>query len=131
MDRRFLDLSFTERSGTLFVQTPAKLEIAPPGYCLLFVFDSPGVPSIGKIVRMNIDTGASGFAPPDRRRYAMKPRSRAANAPSPGTAASICVSSSPNQRSNVAAYCCTAIVGTMRPPPTSSGPSISSRGIVP
>jgi hypothetical protein len=37
------------------VQTPANLNIAPPGYYLLFVFNSQGVPSIGKIVRMNIN----------------------------------------------------------------------------
>jgi hypothetical protein len=54
MDQRFLELSFTEDSGTLFVQTPANLNIAPPGYYLLFVFNSQGVPSIGKIVRINI-----------------------------------------------------------------------------
>ncbi len=54
MDQRFLELSFTEDNGTLFVQTPQNANIAPPGYYLLFVFDSQSVPSIGKIVRMNI-----------------------------------------------------------------------------
>jgi len=55
MDQRFLQLPFTESSKTLFVQTPQNANIAPPGYYLLFVFNSQGVPSIGKIVRMNID----------------------------------------------------------------------------
>jgi hypothetical protein len=54
MDQRFLELSFTEDNGTLFVQAPANLNIAPPGYYLLFVFDGQGVPSIGTIVRINI-----------------------------------------------------------------------------
>lgn len=55
MDQRFLELSFTDGSGTLFVQTPANLNIAPPGYYLLFVFNNQGVPSVGKIVRININ----------------------------------------------------------------------------
>jgi len=55
MDQRFLELSFTDTAGTLFVQTPSNPNIAPPGYYLLFVFDNQGVPSVGKIVRMNID----------------------------------------------------------------------------
>ena len=55
MDQRFLELSFTVDSGTLFVQTPQNANIAPPGYYLLFIFNGQGVPSIGRIVRMNID----------------------------------------------------------------------------
>jgi len=55
MDQRFLELSFTQSSGTLFVQTPSNPNIAPPGYYLLFVFNKRRVPSVGKIVRMNID----------------------------------------------------------------------------
>jgi hypothetical protein len=55
MDQRFLELPFTESNKTLFVQTPQNANIAPPGYYLLFVFNSQGVPSVGEIVRMNID----------------------------------------------------------------------------
>jgi hypothetical protein len=56
MDQRFLELPFTASSGTLFVQAPANAADAPPGYYLLFVFDDQGVPSVGRILRLNIAT---------------------------------------------------------------------------
>ncbi len=55
MDQRFLELSFTEDNGTLFVQIPPNANVATPGFYLLFVFNGQGVPSIGKIIRMNIN----------------------------------------------------------------------------
>ena len=55
MDQRFLELAFTETDGTLFVNTPQDPDVAPPGYYLLFLFDHQDVPSVGKIVRMNVD----------------------------------------------------------------------------
>ena len=62
MDQRFLELPFTASSGTLFVQAPSSVNEAPPGYYLLFVIDSKGVPSIGRIVRVPI-TGSDTQAP--------------------------------------------------------------------
>ena len=60
MDQRFVELPFTASSGTLFVQTPQRATDTPPGYYLLFVIDDEGVPSQGKIVRMNIGSAGSG-----------------------------------------------------------------------
>jgi large repetitive protein len=54
MDQRFLELTFTASSGTLFVQAPASAADAPPGYYLLFALDARGVPSVGKIIRINV-----------------------------------------------------------------------------
>ena len=54
MDQRFMELAFTRSGGTLNVQAPTVAGIAPPGYYLLFVIDSSGVPSVGRILRMNI-----------------------------------------------------------------------------
>jgi large repetitive protein len=54
MDQRFVELPFTASSGTLFVQMPARVSDTPPGYYLLFVIDDKGVPSLARIVRMNI-----------------------------------------------------------------------------
>ena len=62
MDQRFLELPFTSSAGTLFVQAPTTPNSAPPGYYILFVINSAGVPSIGKIVRMNIQ-GLDSIAP--------------------------------------------------------------------
>ncbi len=54
MDQRFVELPFTASSGTLFVDMPARATDTPPGYYLLFVIDDRGVPSVARIVRMNI-----------------------------------------------------------------------------
>jgi hypothetical protein len=54
MDPAFLELAFTQSSTTSFVQAPHNANEAPPGYYLLFVIDDLGVPSVAKIVRLNI-----------------------------------------------------------------------------
>jgi hypothetical protein len=51
-DQRFINLSFTASSKTLNVAMPANANIAPPGYYMLFVFNSAGVPSVAKIIRL-------------------------------------------------------------------------------
>lgn len=56
MDQRFLQLTYT-RVGTtnnLTVTAPANANLAPPGMYLLFVIDKNGVPSQGRMIRMNI-----------------------------------------------------------------------------
>jgi len=59
MDQRFLELPFTVAAdGTLSVSAPQRASDATPGYYLLFVIDGDGVPSIGKIIRVNIQNDA-------------------------------------------------------------------------
>jgi hypothetical protein len=58
MDQRFLELPFTAVDGTLSVQAPGRASDATPGYYLLFFIDGDGVPSIGRIVRVNIQNDA-------------------------------------------------------------------------
>ena len=52
MEQRFLELGFSANGGSLSVQAPARATDAPPGTYLLFVIDSEGVPSVGRIVRI-------------------------------------------------------------------------------
>ena len=52
MEQRFLELGFSANGGSLSVQAPARATDAPPGTYLLFVIDSEGVPSEGRIVRI-------------------------------------------------------------------------------
>ena len=54
MDQRFIELAFTQSSTTSFVQAPDTAGEAPPGYYMLFVIDDVGVPSVAKIMRVNI-----------------------------------------------------------------------------
>jgi hypothetical protein len=52
--QRFVELPFTTGSNTVFVQMHDQATDVPPGYYLLFVIKGNGVPSVGKIVRINV-----------------------------------------------------------------------------
>jgi len=60
MDQREVVLSFTAGDGFLTVTAPPNGNIAPPGYYMLFLLNSSGVPSVAPFVQMT--TGWSGFA---------------------------------------------------------------------
>jgi hypothetical protein len=53
MDQAFLDLGFTRVGSTLNVVAPTRAADAPPGYYMLFVINSQGVPSSARIVSIN------------------------------------------------------------------------------
>jgi hypothetical protein len=50
-NQRFVPLSFTAGSGQLTVSAPANSNLAPPGYYMLFIVNSTGVPSVASFVR--------------------------------------------------------------------------------
>jgi hypothetical protein len=52
MDQRFLQLPFTPVSGALNVQVPANANLAPPGYYMLFILDTNGVPSVAATLKL-------------------------------------------------------------------------------
>jgi N,N-dimethylformamidase beta subunit-like, C-terminal/Concanavalin A-like lectin/glucanases superfamily/Galactose oxidase-like, Early set domain/Bacterial Ig domain/Glyoxal oxidase N-terminus len=52
MDQQLVPLSFTQTTGGLTVRAPADALTAPPGYYMLFVVNSNGVPSVAPIVRL-------------------------------------------------------------------------------
>src|SRR5260370_7756018 len=52
MDKREVELSFTAQSGSLTVTAPPNGNIAPPGYYMLFLLNSSGVPSVATFVQM-------------------------------------------------------------------------------
>jgi YVTN family beta-propeller protein len=56
MDQRFVELAFRAEGETLSVQAPARAADAPPGFYMLFVLDDRGVPSVAKMVRVNVAT---------------------------------------------------------------------------
>ncbi len=51
-DQRFLPLTHTASGTQLSVTMPANANVAPPGYYMLFVFNSAGVPSVAKIIKL-------------------------------------------------------------------------------
>jgi YVTN family beta-propeller protein len=56
MEQRFNELTFTASGNRLMVQSPTRAANAPPGFYLLFVLDSAGVPSVARIVKVNVAT---------------------------------------------------------------------------
>jgi hypothetical protein len=49
-EQRYVPLSFTRSAGGLSVRAPANANLAPPGYYMLFIVNSTGVPSVAKFV---------------------------------------------------------------------------------
>src|SRR5438105_496302 len=60
MDQRLVGMSFSKGSGTLTVTAPPNGNIAPPGYYMLFLVNSSGVPSVAKFTKL----GTASSAPP-------------------------------------------------------------------
>jgi hypothetical protein len=58
--QRFMHLNFTQASGGLNVTTPANSNLAPPGYYLLFILNSSGVPAVAKIIQIAQNGGSTG-----------------------------------------------------------------------
>jgi hypothetical protein len=61
MDQRLVGLSFTATSGALTVTVPANSNIVPPGYYMLFLVNSNGVPSVARFVQVLESTPAPLF----------------------------------------------------------------------
>ena len=53
-EQRFMDLTFRASGNQVAIQAPTHAADAPPGFYMLFVFDTQGVPSVAKIVRVNV-----------------------------------------------------------------------------
>jgi hypothetical protein len=52
-EQRFVGLSYTAGSGVLNVTAPPDGNIAPPGYYMLFILNSAGVPSLARFVHLS------------------------------------------------------------------------------
>jgi len=54
MDQRLVGLSFAAGNGVLTATAPPNGNIAPPGYYLLFLVNSSGVPSVAQFVQLSL-----------------------------------------------------------------------------
>ena len=52
-EQRLVGMTFTTGAGSLTVTAPPNGSVAPPGYYMLFLLDSNGVPSIAKFVHLS------------------------------------------------------------------------------
>jgi fibronectin type 3 domain-containing protein/azurin len=60
-NQRFLNLSFSQTTGGLNVQMPANANLATPGYYMLFLLNSAGVPSVAKVMLVGADSDGDGL----------------------------------------------------------------------
>ena len=51
-NQRYVPLTFQQATGGLTVQSPSSANLAPPGYYMLFIVNSNGVPSVAKIINV-------------------------------------------------------------------------------
>jgi len=61
-DQRYMELSFTKSTNSLSATIPANGNIVPPGYYMVFILNSNGVPSESKMVKVTGD-GAPTITP--------------------------------------------------------------------
>ncbi|MGC2182388.1 MAG: IPT/TIG domain-containing protein, partial [Terriglobales bacterium] len=57
MEQRLVGMAFTTGNGTLTVTAPPNGNIAPPGYYMLFLVNTSGVPSVAKFVQLGSSAG--------------------------------------------------------------------------
>ncbi|PYY18903.1 MAG: hypothetical protein DMG60_06490 [Acidobacteria bacterium] len=62
MEQRLVGMSFTAGGGVLTVTAPPNGNIAPPGYYLLFLLNSAGVPSVGTFVQISPSAQPGDFS---------------------------------------------------------------------
>jgi galactose oxidase-like protein/glyoxal oxidase-like protein/fibronectin type III domain protein len=63
MSQRFNRLSFTQAMGGVNVALPSSANACPPGYYMLFILNSSGVPSVAKIISVNSSNALPPGAP--------------------------------------------------------------------
>ena len=61
MDQRYVGLTFSSAAGVLNITGPPNGNIAPPGYYMLFIVNTAGVPSLAAMVQVS---AAAGDIPP-------------------------------------------------------------------
>ena len=58
--QRYMPLTFSQATNGLNVTMPANANIAPPGYYMLFILNSSGVPSVAKIMQISANGASTG-----------------------------------------------------------------------
>jgi YVTN family beta-propeller protein len=54
MEQRFVELTFVREGSHLRIQAPARAADAPPGFWMLFALSETGVPSVARIMKVNV-----------------------------------------------------------------------------
>ena len=56
MEQRYIPLSFTASATSVTATTPSNANLAPPGVYMLFIVDANGVPSVARMVSVQVDS---------------------------------------------------------------------------
>ena len=56
-EQRFLNLTFAATTGGVNVTFPSSANLSPPGYYMLFLLNSAGVPSVARVIRIGASSG--------------------------------------------------------------------------
>jgi hypothetical protein len=64
MDQRYIPLSYTANGGSLTITAPGSANVAPPGYYMIFIVNSQGVPSVARIVQIPGPSAPNATTPP-------------------------------------------------------------------
>jgi hypothetical protein len=76
MEQRYVPLEFTGGTGMVRATIPASVDVAPPGYYMLFIINADGVPSVAKMVQLD-PTISPPPPPPPPKLTGTSPRSPA------------------------------------------------------
>jgi len=79
-DQRYVDLTFTLDKGSIKATAPANGSIAPPGYYMLVIVNSKGVPSIMPFLNLDTDSDREK----NRKKAASEGSLKAGNSTAPG-----------------------------------------------
>ena len=63
MEQRYVPLAFSANGATITATSPQNANVAPPGYYMLFLVGSDGVPSVSKMVRIDPTASPRPAAP--------------------------------------------------------------------
>jgi hypothetical protein len=66
MNQKYLELGFNAGAGQLTVNAPGNANFAPPGYYMLFILNTNGVPSIAKMLKVDPSAAPPPTATPTR-----------------------------------------------------------------
>ena len=72
MEQRYLELDFQASANSLTAQVPANPNLAPPGYYMLFIVDSDGVPSEAMFTRLGANAVGGVAELPDVARLSLE-----------------------------------------------------------
>jgi hypothetical protein len=56
MEQRYIPLAFTTGATSITATAPANANVAPPGFYMLFIIDANGVPSVARMVSVQVDS---------------------------------------------------------------------------